>query len=1100
MDEDSPRDRDRDQDSYCMSTRLASESTGSTGRPSWAGYLTLGLEDGETSLSLERRKAVDLASTRVSIERSELSRNRQDGGTFTAYVVSVTSGNQHWNMRRRYTDFSYLHHQLSKQCSDNSLPTIPPKRFFGSSKDHAFVEDRRTKLEAYLNALFVAPSAWNTPLLVTFLDGPNNTLMYLWNLERMRKMQKMITTMDIQNRDEAEELNTELRHARGQVQELQERVRRMEMLFLQGAAGVASAADHDVDALRSLSLGNLGDASLRSGDSSDLESADDTRNAGYRGSSGYREDMVPLPDAPLQPEEVVEVLSWTQSIADMVQHEELQALIPGVVPGGGGGPRTRNSRAVSMDMIRRTLSVDSLARGGTGGGGAERQRDQTFAMSMHLQDTLQLSNKVLRDSFQLSPDRVDSRASGASAGSSIPGSAGGGVDLGTGLNIDVETISIENIDIDANAKAKATSPCDSSEACIVSELMGCSGADTPDAAAGAGATGTGAGGWEQRLCGRFDEVVRALQPSQDAIDSREGIYQYLRGVVQHVLGVQIFPVGSFVGRVFLLEGDLDMTFILPKSVESDSWFVKLNEVLCMAAMGLTGPMNGSDKQPFLRMQVNNISFINAEVKIIKATINNISVDISANQIGSVYAQAFVEQCDQCVGRSHLLKRTILMAKAWCANESQRFSTAEGAEGAGEGGSIFGSSKGRLSSYSIIVMVVWIFNAYGHQIRSPLQALLCFLRYFSGFDWYRHALTVTGAVCIGDLSPLPEEAAALQPTERFFPEAVLNTYKLRHEALWNKKLPADPKAAAGAAADAAPATATATAAASDSKRQADGTPAPAVEEVYMRGILNIIDPIKARKNITRSVDGPGFQAIRTGFSKGYAAFLHMAEQCRAVPVPVSVPVSVPVIGSTPAASDSTPDSGSGRVRGSSSGSGNSNSAGAAAGNADVPFVRGFLSSTTATLKDAGRGRLAAQPADPLHTSAEELELWIKHVELVFSPLSREALGSLIYHILKLTGPVPVGEIGKALQDMTSISTITEVIKTEFKGLKKLIELCPEYFSVGTEHPFNPIVAVRPDAEPYFKDLSFIVSSLVVSSIPLLYAMIYIPPHGFLTTTY
>lgn len=99
--------------------------------------------------------------------------------------------------------------------------------------------------------------------------------------------------------------------------------------------------------------------------------------------------------------------------------------------------------------------------------------------------------------------------------------------------------------------------------------------------------------------------------------------------------------------------------------------------------------------------------------------------------------------------------------------------------------------------------------------------------------------------------------------------------------------------------------------------------------------------------------------------------------------------------------------------------------------------------------------------------------------MFSPLSREALGSLVYHILKVKGPVPVGEVGKGLQEMTNNNSITDLIKAEFKGLKKLIEMCPEYFIVGTEHPFNPIVAVRPDATPYITDLSFIVSSLVVS---------------------
>lgn len=170
-------------------------------------------------------------------------------------------------------------------------------------------------------------------------------------------------------------------------------------------------------------------------------------------------------------------------------------------------------------------------------------------------------------------------------------------------------------------------------------------------------------------------------------------------------------------------------------------------------------------------------------------------------------------------------------------------------------------------------------------------------------------------------------------------------------------------------------------------------------------------------------------------------------------------------------------------------------------ADVPLVRTFLSNTTAVLKNAGRGRVETSNADLLNVSSEELEVmvsfsyhipridfcsyfkgWIRHVELVFSPLSREALGSLVYHILKKSGPVPVGEIGKSLQEMTNNTHITEIIKAEFKGLKKLIEFCPEYFAVGTEHPFNPIVSILPDAQPpYFADFNFIVSSLLVTSL-------------------
>ena len=84
-----------------------------------------------------------------------------------------------------------MNHQLTKSNLKESLPDIPPKRYFGSSTDHAFVEDRRQKLESYLQQLILMQSVWTLPVLVTFLDSPTNTLMYLWNFEKMRKMQKV---------------------------------------------------------------------------------------------------------------------------------------------------------------------------------------------------------------------------------------------------------------------------------------------------------------------------------------------------------------------------------------------------------------------------------------------------------------------------------------------------------------------------------------------------------------------------------------------------------------------------------------------------------------------------------------------------------------------------------------------------------------------------------------------------------------------------------------------------------------------------------------------------------------------------------------------
>lgn len=252
------------------------------------------------------------------------------------------------------------------------------------------------------------------------------------------------------------------------------------------------------------------------------------------------------------------------------------------------------------------------------------------------------------------------------------------------------------------------------------------------------------------------------------------------------------------------------------------------------------------------------------------------------------------------------------------------------------GSLFGSNKGRLSSYSIIVMVVWIFNAFGHEIHSPVQALLHFLQYYSEFDWYRHALTVHGAVTIEDLSPLSDDSG--QPSGRFIPDSVLLGCRLRYAELGKKKIPVD----LGGVENKAGSTA------SEALMLGD------TNSVYMRGILNVIDPIKEKRNITRSVDSAGFNAIRTGFRQGYLAFLEMAKMCREVPITdATLPESMS--SKVPAAPISSPTA----IR-----------------NADVPFVRSFLVNTTSVLKNAGRGRIIGSHnlADPFKSSNDEIEVY------------------------------------------------------------------------------------------------------------------------------
>ena len=58
-------------------------------------------------------------------------------------------------------------------------------------------------------------------------------------------------------------------------------------------------------------------------------------------------------------------------------------------------------------------------------------------------------------------------------------------------------------------------------------------------------------------------------------------------------------------------------------------------------------------------------------------------------------------------------------------------------------------------------------------------------------------------------------------------------------------------------------------------------------------------------------------------------------------------------------------------------------------------------------------------------------------------------------------MPVGEIGKMLQEATANPSLSTVLKESFGGLKKFLEGYPEVFLISQDHPFNPRVYLRSD---------------------------------------
>ncbi len=82
----------------------------------------------------------------------------------------------------------------------------------------------------------------------------------------------------------------------------------------------------------------------------------------------------------------------------------------------------------------------------------------------------------------------------------------------------------------------------------------------------------------------------------------------------------------------------------------------------------------------------------------------------------------------------------------------------------------------------------------------------------------------------------------------------------------------------------------------------------------------------------------------------------------------------------------------------------------------------------------------------------------------SNVNPSQLVTLAEAVLNEKGPLPVGEVGKMLQEATGNPHLSQVLKERHNGLKKFLEKYSDKFIMSCDHPFNPHVYLRRSYSP------------------------------------
>mmetsp|Transcript_7336 Transcript_7336/g.13911 ORF Transcript_7336/g.13911 Transcript_7336/m.13911 type:complete len:590 (+) Transcript_7336:318-2087(+) len=87
-----------------------------------------------------------------------------------------------------------------------------------------------------------------------------------------------------------------------------------------------------------------------------------------------------------------------------------------------------------------------------------------------------------------------------------------------------------------------------------------------------------------------------------------------------------------------------------------------------------------------------------------------------------------------------------------------------------------------------------------------------------------------------------------------------------------------------------------------------------------------------------------------------------------------------------------------------------------------------------------------------------------VDLHSDSANPSQLVTLAESVLNEKGPLPVGEVGKMLQEATGNPNLSQILKERYNGLKKFLEKYSDKFIMSCDHPFNPHVYLRRSYSP------------------------------------
>ena len=205
----------------------------------------------------------------------------------------------------------------------------------------------------------------------------------------------------------------------------------------------------------------------------------------------------------------------------------------------------------------------------------------------------------------------------------------------------------------------------------------------------------------------------------------------------------IFPYGSFPIKSYLNNADIDITIFFESKFEKKILFDLRDEFVNNSIILIKKEFERYNKEVSFEL-FSEIKIIMADIKLLKCKIGSINLDISINNFSGLYKivligyienqfktqfnknNLFIES-SYSDNKLNIFRRTLLLVKGWCFYE----------------GNLMGSNIGLMASYTLEILVIYVFNLHYEYIYNEFDGFEKFFELMEKIDWEKNIFSLFG---------------------------------------------------------------------------------------------------------------------------------------------------------------------------------------------------------------------------------------------------------------------------------------------------------------------------------------------------------------------